>query len=142
MRNSNQLSAAFVRAVPGHGVYSDGNGLTLRVDKWGKLWVQRVSINGKRHNMGLSSYRLVSLAEARDNALANAQTIRHGRNPVLEQHQAREESRRLDKPTFAVAAEKMINLKRPTWRNAKHSAQWSSTLTTYAFPIYRKQTRG
>jgi integrase len=135
MRNSNQLSAAFVRTVTGHGVYSDGNGLTLRVDKSGKRWVQRVTINGKRHNIGLGSYRLVSLAEARDNALANAQTIRHGRDPVLEKRQALEESRRLDKPTFAVAAETVIELRRPTWRNAKHSAQWSSTLTTYAFPI-------
>ena len=105
------------------------------MDKSGKRWVQRVTINGKRHNIGLGSYRLVSLAEARDNALANAQTIRHGRDPVLEKRQALEESRRLDKPTFAVAAETVIELRRPTWRNAKHSAQWSSTLTTYAFPI-------
>ena len=27
----------------------------------------------------------------------------------------------------------MINLQRPTWSNAKRAAQWSSTLTTYAF---------
>ena len=28
----------------------------------------------------------------------------------------------------------MIDLQRPTWSNAKHAAQWTSTLTTYAFP--------
>ncbi len=64
MRNSNQLSAAFVRTVTAHGVYSDGNGLTLRVDRSGKRWVQRLTINGKRRNIGLGGYCLVSLAEA------------------------------------------------------------------------------
>src|SRR5688572_2336508 len=36
--------------------------------------------------------------------------------------------------TFRTAAEAMIEAKRPGWRNAKHAAQWSSTLGTYAYP--------
>jgi len=28
----------------------------------------------------------------------------------------------------------LIEAKRPGWRNAKHAAQWSSTLETYAYP--------
>ena len=29
----------------------------------------------------------------------------------------------------------MIGLRRPTWSNPKHAAQWQSTLQTYAFPL-------
>ena len=79
MRNSNQLSAAFVRTVTAHGVYSDGNGLTLRVDRSGKRWVQRLTINGKRRNIGLGGYCLVSLAEALENAMAATQYWRNVR---------------------------------------------------------------
>ena len=35
-------------------------------------------------------------------------------------------------PAFAEAAETVIEMRRPTWSNAKHAAQWSSTLETYA----------
>ena len=49
------------------------------------------------------------------------------------------ETRRPNKPTFSEAAAKVIELRRPTWRNAKHAAQWSSTLETYAYPIIGKK---
>ena len=39
-------------------------------------------------------------------------------------------------PTFAEAAAEVVKLNRPTWRNAKHAAQWGSTLATYAFPYF------
>ena len=115
--------------------YSDGNGLTLRVDSSGKRWIQRVTIGGKRHNLGLGGYPVVSLAKARTSAVANALAIREGRNLITEKRQAREESRKPDKPTFADAASMVIELRRPTWRNVKHGAQWTSTLETYAYPI-------
>ena len=139
MRKSNSLSAAFIRTVTAHGAYSDGNGLTLRVDKSGKRWVQRVTIDSKRHNIGLGAYPAVPLAKARELAVANAQAIREGRNPIAEKRQAREKSRRPDKPTFADAASRVIELRRPTWRNVKHAAQWSSTLETYTYPIIGKK---
>ena len=135
MARSNSLSAAFVRNVGAPGVYADGNGLTLRVDGSGKRWVQRVTINGKRRNMGLGGYPPVSLGRARELAVSNAQAIREGRDPIEEKRRALEDARRPDKPTFTEAAESVIDLRRPTWRNAKHAAQWSSTLATYANPI-------
>ena len=36
--------------------------------------------------------------------------------------------------TFKETAEALIESKRPGWRNAKHAAQWGSTLETYAYP--------
>ena len=34
--------------------------------------------------------------------------------------------------TFNECASKYIAAHRPSWRNAKHAAQWESTLATYA----------
>ena len=130
----NSLSAAFVRTVNSHGTYGDGNGLTLLVDSSGKRWIQRVTINGRRRNIGLGGFPEVSLASARVQATANAKAIREGLDPILEKHRARELAFRPTIPTFAEAAKRVIDDRRPTWRNHKHAAQWSSTLETYAHP--------
>ncbi len=37
--------------------------------------------------------------------------------------------------TFEEAARKVYEMHRPSWRNAKHAAQFISTLETYAFPL-------
>ena len=37
-------------------------------------------------------------------------------------------------PTFEEAAAKVLALHRPGWRNAKHAAQWATTLQEYAHP--------
>ena len=129
------LSATFVRMVKEPGTYSDGNGLNLRVDESGaKRWVQRVTINGKRRNMGLGTYPSVSLAEARKAAWTNATMIREGRDPITEKREEKAARQRPPTPTFSKASDIVIDMRRPTWTNAKHAAQWTSTLTTYAFP--------
>ena len=70
------LSAAMVRTVNRPGMYADGNGLNLKVVSSGvKRWVQRVTIGGKRHNLGLGGYPAVSLAEARELAAENQSRI-------------------------------------------------------------------
>ena len=135
-RKQQGLSAAFVRTVSKPGMYSDGNGLYLRAEQSGtKQWVLRVTINGKRSMLGLGGYPTVSLGDARVMAAENQRAIRQGRDPLSEKRQAAEERRRPAVPTFAEAAERVIEMRRPTWSNAKHTAQWTSTLATYAHPF-------
>ena len=135
-RKQQALSAAMVRTVTSPGMYADGNGLNLKVEASGaKRWVQRVTIGGKRRNVGLGGYPAVSLAEARELTSDNQRAIRQGRDPLAEKRQSAEERRRPAVPTFAQAAEQVIEMRRPTWSNSKHAAQWKSTLTTYAFPV-------
>ena len=135
-RKQQALSAALVRTVTSSGMYADGNGLNLKVEPSGaRRWVQRVTIGGKRHNLGLGGYPAVSLAEARELAGANQRAIRQGRDPLAEKRQSAEERRRPALPTFAQAAEQVIEMRRPTWSNSKHAAQWKSTLATYAYPV-------
>ena len=130
------LSAVFVRTVAKPGMYPDGNGLNFKVVPSGaRRWVQRVTIGGKRHNIGLGGYPAVSLAEARELAAENQRLMRQGRNPLAEKRQAVEELRKPSIPTFAQAAEQVIEMRRPTWSNAKHASQWTNTLRTYAHPV-------
>ncbi|MHA7849398.1 tyrosine-type recombinase/integrase [Roseovarius sp.] len=123
------LSAVFVRQVVEPGKYSDGNGLFLMVQPNGsKSWVQRITIRGKRRDIGLGGAGYVSLAEAREMALENKKLARAGGDPL----QAKREAQAV--LTFAEAARKVHEMHKPTWRNQKHAAQFISTLETYAFP--------
>ena len=72
------LSAPFVRSAP-PGRHADGNGLYLFVQPSGtRSWIQRLVVRGRRRELGLGSVALVSLAEAREKALANRKLAREG----------------------------------------------------------------
>ena len=67
----------------GPGKYEDGDGLRLVVSPTGnKKWVLRITVAGKRREMGLGPYPLVSLAEARKNADDARTTVRAGQDPI------------------------------------------------------------
>ena len=75
-----------VRTVNVPGRYGDGHGglgLSLLVTPrksggFSKTWAQAISPNGAKTSLGLGSYPVVTLAMARDRALAN---VRHRRGP-------------------------------------------------------------
>lgn len=122
------LSAAFVRTISEPGKYFDGHGLFLKVDKTGaRRWVQRITIRGKRTELGLGSPSLVPLAEARELALENRKLARSGGDPLRNKREAEAVL------TFEEAARKVHEIHRPSWRNPKHAAQFISTLETYTF---------
>ena len=61
----------------------DKHGLRLRITPKGtKGWEQRITVRGKRRDIGLGSYDSVSLGEARDKAFRNWQEARAGGNPL------------------------------------------------------------
>lgn len=123
------LSAAFVRTVKTPGKYADGQGLNLKVEASGaKRWVQRINIRGKRTEIGLGPVSLVSLAEAREAALANRKEARQGGDPLRAKREAQAVL------TFEEAAREVHRINVPSWSNAKHAAQFISTLQTYTFP--------
>lgn len=92
MRASNRLSAKGA-AASGPGKYSDRAGLWLVKDEGshGK-WVLRVTVHGRRREMGLGAFPAVSLAEARKHADAARAQVRAGLDPIKEhQRQWREQ---------------------------------------------------
>ena len=126
---SQRLSALFVKRVSEPGKYHDEHGLILRVKPTGsKQWVQRLVVKGRRRDMGLGGYPLVSLAEAREAAFTNRKLARAGGDPLTLQ-------RRPDIPTFEAAAEAVIALHAENWKDSgRTAALWQSSLRRYAFP--------
>ena len=134
-----KLTVLSAKALSRH---SDGEGLYLNIAPSGtKSWVQRIVVYGRRRDIGLGSYHTVSLARARELAHANRTAVAEGRDPVLQKRECREAARSSSPsiPTFEDVASQVIELRRPTWSNPKHAAQWQSTLATYAFPIFGKR---
>ena len=124
----NALTALKVRRESKQGFYADGNGLYLKVDKNGaKRWIQRIVINGKRRDLGLGSALIISLADARLNAIKNKQIVLSGGDPLEEKRQKRKF------PTFKEASYLVYEIYKPTWTNKKHGQQWINTLENYAF---------
>ncbi len=122
------LSAAFVRTAP-LGTHADGNGLYLFVQPSGTgSWIQRLVIRGRRRELGLGSVALVSLAEAREKARANRKLAREGRDPLAEKRRTK------GVPSFAEAAETVVEQQRAGWRDPKYPKVWLRSLKRYAFP--------
>ncbi len=125
-----KITARFAGAVKKPGRYGDGNGLYLLVKPSGsKSWVLRTVVQGRRRDMGLGGYPLVSLAEARAAAFENRKLARAGGDPLALR-------RRPNIPTFEEAARTVIEIHKPTWRTGSTSArQWEASLRRYAFPL-------
>ncbi|MEW9921767.1 tyrosine-type recombinase/integrase [Marimonas sp. MJW-29] len=129
-RPEKALSARFVETVTEPGKYFDGQGLFLRVAKNGaRQWVQRITIRGKRCELGLGSPPAVPLATARKLALENRGTAMLGGDPLAAKRKAREGK------TFAAAVDEYLASKLSEFRNEKHQKQWRSTLDNYATPV-------
>lgn len=125
------LSAVQVRQLKEPGRYADGNGLYLVVDPSGaKRWLLRTVVQGKRRDIGLGGVSLVSLAEAREKALAYRKLARQGGDPLAEKRLAKKVV-----PTFSEAAETVYAEHKASWSNGKHQQQWINTLKQYANPI-------
>ena len=124
----NALTPAFVRNVSRAGRYCDGNGLYLDVRPTGSRgWIQRLTIRGRRTELGLGGYPLVSLKEAREKAFANRKMAREGGDPLSEKRRAK------SIPTFAQAARKLRDQLSPGWRSPYHARLWLKSLERHAF---------
>ena len=131
-----RLTAAFVRSCTEPGRHTDGpggHGLSLlckarKSGGWARSWSQRIRVDGRWTSIGLGSAAVVTLAEARAAALENARKVRQGDDP-----RAAGEAR---VPTFAEAAEQVIQLHAPNWRKGPNSSEriWRNSLATYAYP--------
>ena len=124
------LSAAFCRNVAQPGRYCDGNGLYVHVEPSGaRRWVQRLVIHGKSRALGLGSFALVPLAEAREQALANRRLARAGGDPRATERRAN------GIPAFDEAVAKVIAIHGAAWKPGGSNAnRWLATLREYAYP--------
>jgi len=125
-----KLTTVRVRSLKEPGRYSDGQGLMLVVGKDGsRKWVLRVQADGRRRDFGLGAAAQVTLAEARDAAATIRKQVKAGQDPRAEKRRARETI-----PMFRDAALQVHAEHKPSWKNAKHAAQWLASLEQHAFP--------
>jgi len=138
-RELNKLNALAVARAKTRGYLSDGGGLYLQVSPNGaKSWVFRFRDGKRLREMGLGPIHTVSLAEAREAAFSCRKQRLAGLDPIDARRGARAAARleAAKALTFAQCADAYIESHRAAWRNAKHAAQWGSTLRTYAHPVF------
>jgi integrase len=90
--------------------------------------VQRLRVQGRYVDLGLGNYPRVKLAVARKLASDNKLSASEGKSP--------KQVRRVETstPTFSELANKLLEIKEQELSNAKHKAQWRSTLEKYVIP--------
>jgi len=134
----NRLTARAIDAKLKRGHYADGGGLVLQVSKWGtKAWIFRYERHGRERHMGLGSLQTLSLADARERARECRRLLLSGCDPIEDRNNERMRQR-LEAArgiTFKECASGFIDAHQASWRNAKHRAQWNSTLAIYAYPV-------
>ncbi|MXY20398.1 MAG: DUF4102 domain-containing protein [Dehalococcoidia bacterium] len=123
------LTAARAKAIRDPGKHRADKGLYLDVrSATSKSWVQRITIFGRRRDIGLGSYPAISLAQARKQAAENRATVAEGRDPTVKEV-------KVVIPTFREAAYMAHETHLPRWKNPKHTKEWIRTLERHAFPV-------
>jgi integrase len=133
------LSAVKVRNLNGPGYFADGGNLYFRIAPGGSCgWIFRYAIAGRTRDMGLGGFPEISLADARTLAAKCRRLLQEGIDPI-EQRRAQRGAQRIAQAksaTFDDCVRGYIADHERAWGNTKHRAQWSSTLTAYASPVF------
>ncbi len=131
MRKKGNLNDKKIATLKKPGRYGDGHGLYLQVrpgTEPGALrhsWLLRYELNGKERFHGLGPLHTVSLKDAREGSVSLT-VVRQKAARALEATRSK---------SFRDCAEAYFDANADGWRNAKHRAQFVSTLNQYAYPI-------
>ena len=127
-----ELTAVEVKSTKATGFYRAGNTLYLKITRAGtKSWIQRVTIHGKRHDIGLGGYPQVSLARARKLAFQNRELAWAGEDPLALK-------RKTNLPTFEEAAGKTFETNRARWRSEVTARNWEQGMKKHVLPLIGK----
>jgi integrase len=131
------------------GRYRDERGLYLQVmSPTNRSWLFRYQRRGLERWMGLGPLHAFSLDQAREAARRARQLLAQGVDPIdqrAQEYRAREAAEALEEAkaiSFEETAHRYFEFHRTKWRNAKHRAQFLSTLSEYVFPHFGKVAVG
>lgn len=120
------------KAVPGK--YSDGGGLWLfKRPDGGAQWVLRVTVHGRRREMGLGNLTEVGLREARDAAEKWRAVVREGKDPIKERERIKREAARADN-TLKAVAEEAFEARKAELKGDGKAGRWFSPLEIHVLP--------
>jgi len=116
------------------GKYADGGGLWLvkRADGGGQ-WVLRVTVHGRRREMGLGSLEAVSLKEARETAEQWRAVVRQGKDPIKERARLTREMAKGDN-TLATVALEAFEARKADLKDDGKAGRWFSPLELHVLP--------
>ncbi len=128
-----RLTATKVKNAP-PGKYADGAGLWLvkRSDGGGQ-WVLRVTVNGKRREMGLGGIGDVSLSEARDKAEKWRKLAKDGQDPIRVRVAERRAANRSD-TSFKSIGEKAFEARKAELKGDGTAGRWFSPIELHVLP--------
>lgn len=124
----NQMKARSLDA----GKYADGQGLWLhKRSKLAGKWVLRLTVDGKRREMGLGRWPDVGIAEARERAAEARRTLRDGEDPISVRGKAKQRSSRL---TVKEAIEGCFAARQASLKGDGKAGRWISPLQVHVIP--------
>ena len=133
MAKVNQLTSAFLKTAPS-GKHLDGLGLWyVKRPNGGSQWMLRISLGGKRREMGLGGFPDVSLKEARGLAADYRKMAKQGIDPIKKRSQQRREALRPES-NLAVIVEAAYEAKKAELKNDGVNARWFSPLRLHVLP--------
>ena len=133
-RAIHKLTARQAETISKPGRHGDGGGLYLSVSSDGRRrWVFLYTWRGKLREAGLGAAGKggVTLKAARDKAAEGRAFVKAGVDPIAEWNKPEAEA----VPTFGKMADEYVDAQKGGWRNEKHRAQWTMTLTNYCEAI-------
>lgn len=137
-RVAKELSPVQLKRLP-PGIHAVGGvaGLLLVVkDTGARNWLLRVTIAGKRREIGLGAFPEVSLGAARAKAADAREKVRNGIDPAAERAKARADLAAASKPKLTViqAARQCHAAHAGGFSSEKNAKRWIGTLETHVFP--------
>src|SRR6056297_4192286 len=133
MRAQNRLSASFVKNAP-VGKHCDGGGLWLvKREDGGAQWVLRVTVQGRRREMGLGGFPTLGLADARKVAERWRNVAASGRDPVKERA-AEERAARREDISLAVLTHDAFEARKAELKGDGTAGRWLSPLNLHVLP--------
>ena len=133
MRATNRLSSQFLKSAP-VGKHCDGAGLWLvKRDDGGAQWVLRVTVHGRRREMGLGGFPALSLAGARKRAQQWRNMAGAGRDPVKEREAEQRAARRED-ITLAILTADAFEARKAELKGDGTAGRWLSPLNIHVLP--------
>jgi len=95
-------------------------------------------LNKKAREMGIGSAEVFDLPTARAKVVELRKLLDEGIDPIEQRNQVRRQqaAEASSRRTFDECVTDYLALNESAWKNAKHAAQWKSTLETYATPVF------
>lgn len=133
MRATNRLSSQFLKTAPA-GKHCDGAGLWLvKREDGGAQWVLRVTVHGRRREMGLGGYPALGLADARKLGERWRSLAAAGRDPIKVRADEERAARREDIALSVLTAD-AFEARKAELKGDGKAGRWLSPLTLHILP--------